>query len=183
MIEPGVEPGLEAVGYYGPPYGATGNGAMAMIVEVDPATYKVKIHKAVIVHDCGTVINPLLLEGQVMGGLSMGIGNSFYEQIVYDENGQVMNASFMDYLIPQATDMPEKVILGHNSSPSPLNPLGIKGVGEAGAIPTPSCFVQAVENAFEAQKLEIMETPLSPSKLFHYINKPVKGRHWLRIYR
>jgi carbon-monoxide dehydrogenase large subunit len=168
-IEPGIEPGLEAVGYYGPPYGATGNGSMAMIVEVDPVTYAVKIHKCVIVHDCGTVINPLLLEGQVMGGLSMGVGNSFYEQILYDENGQVMNASFMDYLIPQATDMPEEVILGHNSSPSPLNPLGIKGVGEAGAIPTPSCFVQAVENAFEAEKVEIMETPLSPSKLYHYI--------------
>ena len=81
-----------------------------------------------------------------------------------------MNASFMDYLIPQATDMPEEVILGHNSSPSPLNPLGMKGVGEAGAIPTPSCFIQALENAFEEDKLEIMETPLSPSKLFHYIN-------------
>ena len=82
-----------------------------------------------------------------MGGVSMGVGNSFYEQLMYDENGQLMNASFMDYLIPQATDMPEEVILGHNSSPSPLNPLGIKGVGEAGAIPTPACFVQAVENA------------------------------------
>ncbi len=174
VIEPGVEPGLEAVGYYGPPYGATGNGSMAMIVEVDPATFTVKILNTVLVHDCGTVINPLLLEGQVMGGLSMGVGNSFYEQILYDENGQVMNASFMDYLMPQATDMPEKVILGHNSSPSPLNPLGIKGVGEAGAIPTPSCFVQAVENAFEEEKIEIMETPLSPSKLFHYINTPVK---------
>ncbi len=168
-IEPGVEPGLEAVGYYGPPYGATGNGSMSMIVEVDPVTYAVKIHKCVLVHDCGTVINPLLLEGQLMGGLSMGVGNSFYEQILYDENGQVMNASFMDYLIPQATDMPEEVILGHNSSPSPMNPLGIKGVGEAGAIPTPSCFVQAIENAFEAEKVEIMETPLSPSKLYHYI--------------
>jgi carbon-monoxide dehydrogenase large subunit len=174
VIEPGVEPGLEAVGYYGPPYGATGNGAMAMIVEVDPATYAVKIHKTAIVHDCGTVINPLLLEGQVMGGLSMGVGNSFYEQLMYDENGQLMNASFMDYLIPQATDMPEEVLLGHNSSPSPLNPLGIKGVGEAGAIPTPACFVQAIENAFEEDNLEIMEAPLSPSKLFHYINTPVK---------
>ena len=97
-----------------------------------------------------------------MGGLSMGIGNSFYEQLMYDENGQLMNASFMDYLMPQATDMPEEMILGHNSSPSPLNPLGIKGVGEAGAIPTPACFVQAVENAFEEDNLEIMETPTQP---------------------
>ena len=80
-IEPGVEPGLEAVAYYGPPYGATGDGSMAMIVDVDPATMKVKIEKCVIVHDCGTLINPMVLEGQVMGGFSMGIGNSFYEQI------------------------------------------------------------------------------------------------------
>ena len=71
----------------------------------------------VIVHDCGTVINPMLLEGQVMGGVSMGIGNAFYEQIMYDENGQLLNASFMDYLIPQASDMPEKVILGHVEHP------------------------------------------------------------------
>ncbi|MGB8253635.1 MAG: xanthine dehydrogenase family protein molybdopterin-binding subunit [Anaerolineaceae bacterium] len=174
VIEPGVEPGLEAVGYYGPPYGATGNGALAMIVDVDPATMQVKIEKFVIVHDCGTVINPLLLEGQVMGGVSMGIGNSFYEQIMYDENGQVMNASFMDYLLPQATDMPEETVIAHNSSPSPLNPLGIKGVGEAGAIPTPSCFIQAVENAFEDAGIEIMETPISPSKLFTYFRKEVK---------
>ncbi|MBN2677936.1 MAG: molybdopterin-dependent oxidoreductase, partial [Anaerolineaceae bacterium] len=171
VIEPGADPGLEAVGYYGPPYGATGNGALAMIVEVDPGTYAVKIHKCALVHDCGTVINPLLLEGQIMGGLSMGIGNSFYEQLLYDENGQVMNASFMDYLMPQATDMPEEVILGHNNSPSPLNLLGIKGVGEAGAIPPPSCFIQALENAFEDSGVEIMETPINPSKLFHYINK------------
>ncbi len=109
-----------------------------------------------------------------MGGVSMGVGNSFYEQLMYDENGQLMNASFMDYLIPQATDMPEETIIAHNSSPSPLNPLGMKGVGEAGAIPTPSCFVQAVENAFEDTGIEIMEAPLSPSKLFTFMQKEVK---------
>ena len=148
VIEPGVEPGLEATAYFGPPYGATGQGSTAMVVEVDPGTFEVKIKRFVLVHDCGTVINPMILEGQVQGGVQMGIGNSFYEQLVYDENGQLLNASFMDYLMPQATDMPPKMELDHVATPSPLNPLGMKGVGEAGAIPTPACFAQAIENAF-----------------------------------
>lgn len=173
-IEPGVEPGLEATAYYGPPYGATGQGCEAMVVEVDPETFQVKIDKFVLVHDCGKVINPLLLEGQVQGGVSMGIGNAFYEQLVYDQNGQLLNASLMDYLIPTAMDMPPKMELGHVESPSPLNPLGIKGVGEAGAIPTPACFLQAVESAFPEYDLEINQTPLSPSKLFHIVKSASK---------
>lgn len=173
-IPPGVEPGLEATAYYGPPYGATGQGCEAMVVEVDPETYEVKILKFVLVHDCGTVINPMIVEGQVHGGVSMGIGNSFYEQLVYDENGQLLNASLMDYLIPMATDMPPLMELGHVESPSPLNPLGIKGVGEAGAIPTPSTFVQALESAFPEYDLEITEAPLSPSKLFRIIKESKK---------
>jgi aerobic carbon-monoxide dehydrogenase large subunit len=168
-IEPGVEPGLEATAYYGPPYGATGQGCEIMVVEVDPDTFEAKIKQLTLVHDCGTVINPMILEGQVQGGISLGIGNSFYEQMVYDENGQLLNASLMDYLLPMATDMPEKLQLGHVESPSPLNPLGIKGVGEAGAIPTPACFVQALESALPEYKLEILAAPLSPSKLFHIV--------------
>ena len=171
---PGVEPGLEATAYYGPPYGATGQGCEAMVVEVDPETFEVKIKQFVLVHDCGTVINPTIVEGQVHGGVSMGIGNSFYEQLVYDENGQLLNASLMDYLIPMATDMPPKMELGHVESPSPLNPLGMKGVGEAGAIPTPAAFVQALETAFPEYDLEIMQAPLSPSKLFHLIKAAQK---------
>jgi len=170
VVEPGVEPGLEAVAYYGPPYGATGSGSMAMIVDVDPETLLVKIDRLVMVHDCGTVINPMLLEGQVMGGISMGVGNAFYEQLIYDEDGQLVTASFMDYLIPQASDMPEKVELGHMETKSPLNPLGIKGVGEAGAIPPPAAFAQAVENALYDYQFEIGETPLSPSKLYEIIH-------------
>ncbi len=166
VVEPGVEPGLEAVAYYGPPYGATGAGTCAMIVDVDAETMAVKLERYVIVHDCGTVINPMIVEGQVQGGVSMGLGQSFYEQMVYDENGQLLSASFMDYLLPQATDMPPKIELGHVVSPSPLNPLGIKGVGEAGAIPTPAAFAQAVENALADFHLQITETPLSPSKLY-----------------
>lgn len=170
-IEPGVEPGLEATAYYGPPYGATGAGAVVAVIEIDEATLQVKVKRFVIVHDCGTAINPMILEGQVHGGISMGIGNAFYEKMVYDENGQLLSASFMDYLMPQATDMPEKIEIGHLVTTSPLNALGIKGVGEAGAIPTPSVFVQAVEDALYDYRLEIMESNLSPSRIFDYIYK------------
>ena len=103
-----------------------------MIVDVDPETMAVKIERFVITHDAGTIINPMLVEGQILGGVSMGIGNSFFEKLVYDDNGQLLTASFMDYLLPQATDMPPRIELGHIESPSPLNLLGIKGVGEAG---------------------------------------------------
>ncbi|TDA68181.1 MAG: xanthine dehydrogenase family protein molybdopterin-binding subunit [Chloroflexi bacterium] len=168
---PGAEPGLEAVAYYGPPYGATGAGCMAMILDVDAETMKPKIERLVMVHDCGIPINPMVVEGQVHGGIQMGIGNAFFEKVFYDETGQLLTASFMDYLFPQATDMPPKIEMGHTEIPSPLNPLGIKGVGEAGAIPTPAVFTQALEDALYDTGVEIMESNLSPSKVYSYVMK------------
>ena len=165
-VEPGTEPGLEASEYFGPKYGTTASGVVAMIVEVDPDTMMIDIPKFVIAHDCGTVINPMVVEGQIHGGVSLGVGNSYYEQIIYDENGQLLNASFMDYLIPRSTDMPHEFEIAHQETKSPLNPMGSKGVGEAGAIPIPSLFAQALENALNIDGLEILEMPLSPSKLF-----------------
>lgn len=166
-FEAGTDPGLEVTAYYGPPHGATGYGACAMIVEVDPGTFQVKIQKLCFVHDCGTVINPLVVDGQVHGALSMGVGNSFFEKLVYDETtGQLQNSTFTDYMMVRATDLPT-LELGHLEVPSPLNPLGIKGVGEAGAIPTPAAFVQAVENALEPVcKLRITQIPTSPDLLY-----------------
>jgi CO/xanthine dehydrogenase Mo-binding subunit len=164
-VEPGTEPGLEATAYFGPKMGTTANGAHAMIVEVDLETFNLKILKYVVVHDCGRVINPLIVEGQVHGGVAQGIGNAFYEQLVYDENDQLLNASFMDYLIPSATDLPSFEV-GHEETPSPLNPLGIKGTGEAGTIPVGPLFAQALEDALQIAGLEILEIPLSPNKLW-----------------
>ncbi len=164
-VRPGTEPGLEATAYFGPPMGATACGAHALILEVDPETFLVQIHKYVVVHDCGRVINPLILEGQVHGGVAQGIGNAFYEQLIYDENGQLLNASFMDYLLPTATDVPH-VDVGHEETPSPLNPIGVKGAGEAGAIPVGPLFAQALEDALRDTGLEIREIPLSPSRLW-----------------
>ncbi len=168
-VEPGTEPGLEASEYFGPKYGTTASGVVAMIVEVDPDTMMIDIPKFVIAHDCGTVINPMVVEGQIHGGVSLGVGNSYYEQIIYDENGQLLNASFMDYLIPRSTDMPHEFEIAHQETKSPLNPMGSKGVGEAGAIPIPSLFAQALENALNIDGLEILEMPLSPSKLFSLV--------------
>ncbi|MCA9920824.1 MAG: xanthine dehydrogenase family protein [Anaerolineales bacterium] len=167
-VKPGTEPGLEATNYFGPEYGATAAGVHAMIVEVDPETFDVKINRYVVVHDCGEVINPLILDGQIQGGVAQGIGNAFYEQIVYNNEGQLLTGSFMDYLLPTSLDVPP-VEIGHEVTPSPLNPLGIKGSGEAGAIPTGPLFVQAVEDALNIPGLEIKEIPLKPSRLWELV--------------
>ncbi len=167
-VQPGTEPGLEATTYFGPKMGATASGVHAMIVEVDPETCMVKILRYVVVHDCGRVINPLILEGQIVGGVAQGIGNAFFEQLIYDDQGQLLNASFMDYLLPTSMDVPT-VETDHVVTPSPLNPLGVKGAGEAGAIPVGPLFAQAIESALGRKDLEILEIPLSPNRLFEIL--------------
>jgi carbon-monoxide dehydrogenase large subunit len=169
-VRPGTEPGLEATAYFGPDRGSTASGVHAMQVEVDPETAMVKVLRYVVVHDCGRVINPLLVEGQIQGGVAHGIGNAFFEQLRYDESGQLLNASFMDYLLPTAVEVPA-VEISHTETPSPLNPLGVKGVGEAGCIPTGAAFAQAVEDALGEEGLEILEIPLSPQRLFELLEK------------
>jgi carbon-monoxide dehydrogenase large subunit len=167
-VTPGTEPGLEATAYFGPDRGNAASGVHAIMVEVDAETAAVQIKRYVVVHDCGSVINPMVVEAQVQGGVAHGIGNAFYEQLRFDENGQLLNASFMDYLLPTALDVPT-VEMAHLETPSPLNPLGTKGVGEAGAIPTGAAFAQAVEDALQGTGLEITEIPLSPNRLFELL--------------
>lgn len=169
-VEPGTEPGLESTKYFGPAYGATAFGVHGMILEVDPETMMIKIRKYVTVEDCGTMINPLVVEGQIHGGVSMGIGNCYYEKLHYDDNGQLLNASLADYLIPTSAEMPH-IEVYHQNTPAPNNKLGTKGVGEAGTIPVPAAFAQALENALPEYKLEILETPLSPNRLFELLHR------------
>ena len=169
-VRPGTEPGLEATEYFGPDRGATASGVHALILEVDPETMGVHIQKYVVVHDCGKVLNPLILEGQVHGGVAQGVANAYYEKLMYDENGQLLNASFMDYLMPTALEVPE-ILVGHEETPSPDNPLGVKGAGEAGAIPAGAAFAQAIEDAFSDLPLEIREIPLDPSRLWELVNE------------
>jgi carbon-monoxide dehydrogenase large subunit len=171
-VRPGTEPGLESTQYFGPPSGSTANGVHAAIMEVDPLTFELKVLKYVVVHDCGTVINPMILEGQIHGGVAQGIGNAFYEKLAFDEQGQLLNASLADYLLPTALEVP-RMELDHTVTPSPLNPLGIKGAGEAGAIPVGPLFAQAIEDALQLteRKVELLEIPLSPSRLFELTRK------------
>jgi carbon-monoxide dehydrogenase large subunit len=171
-VKPGTEPGLESTQYFGPPSGATASGVHAMIVEVDPETMALEIRRYVVVHDCGTVINPLILAGQIHGGVAQGIGNAFYEKLAFDDDGQLLNATLVDYLLPTSLDVPT-MELGHTVTLSPLNPLGIKGAGEAGAIPVGPLFAQAIEDALGlADKgVEISEIPLSPSRLWELVAK------------
>ncbi len=166
-VQPGTEPGLESTQYFGPKMGATANGVHAMIIEMDPQTFDLKILKYVVVHDCGTVINPMILAGQIHGGVAQGIGNAFYEKLVFDDQGQLLNASLADYLLPTALEVP-RMELGHTVTTSPLNPMGIKGAGEAGAIPAGPLFAQAIEDALDlkGRGVELLEIPLSPSRLF-----------------
>ncbi len=173
-VKPGTEPGLESTNYFGPDRGTTANGVHAMIVEVDPETMLIEIQKFVVVHDCGRVINPLILEGQVHGGVAQGIGNAYFEQLVFDENGQLLTGSFMDYLIPTALDVP-RIEVGHEETPSPLNPLGIKGAGEAGAIPVGPLFAQALEDALQIEGLVLLEIPLTPSRLWELVRAAQAG--------
>jgi carbon-monoxide dehydrogenase large subunit len=174
-VRPGTEPGLEATRYFGPESGTTASGTHAMIVEVDPETMMIEIKKYVVVHDCGTAINPLLVEGQIHGGVAQGIGNAFYEQLVFDDDAQLLNATLADYLIPTSLDVP-RMVLDHTVTPSARNELGIKGVGEAGALPVGPLFAQALEDALElpSKGVDILEIPLSPNRLWELVNDSTK---------
>src|SRR5258708_37773403 len=127
-VRPGTEAGVESTQYLGPTGGATESGVHAIIVEVDPETLAVAIRKYVVVHDCGTVINPMILAGQIHGGVAQGIGNAFYEKLAFDADGQLLNASLADYLLPTSLDVPG-MELGHTVTLSPPNPLGTKAAG------------------------------------------------------
>jgi CO/xanthine dehydrogenase Mo-binding subunit len=161
-LREGEQPGLEATGYYSPPGSTWAAGCHAAYVRVDPKTFRLQILKYVVIHDCGRVINPLVVEGQIEGGVAQGIGGAFYERLAYDDEGQLRNASFMEFLMPYATEIPA-IEIDHIETPSPLNPLGIKGAGEAGVIPVGAVLASAIE---EALGIPITEMPLSPLKLF-----------------
>jgi carbon-monoxide dehydrogenase large subunit len=161
-VAEGDEPGLEGKAYYSPPRSTFASGMHAAVVEVDPDTAQVAILDYAVVHDCGTLINPRIVEGQIHGGVAQGVAGALYERMAYDEHGQLRNASFMDFLMPYATEIPE-VRTGHLETPSPLNPLGIKGAGEAGVIPGAAVLAAAISDAVGMQ---IRRMPLAPDELF-----------------
>lgn len=160
----GTDPGLEARKYFSPEGATFASGNHAAIIEVDPATGIVTVLKYVAVHDCGRVINPMIVEGQVHGGVAQGIGGAFYERLVYDADGQPLSSTFMDYLIPTAMEIPA-IETHHIETPSPLNPYGIKGAGEAGVIPVPALMAQALDDALSPWGIRITDMPLSPGDI------------------
>lgn len=162
-IPDGEAPGLEATGYYSPPRSTFASGIHAVIVETDPVTAEINIERYAVVHDCGNVINPRIVEGQIHGAVAQGVGGALYERIVYDEHGQMLNASFMDFLMPFVTEVPDEIEMDHTVTPSELNPLGMKGAGEAGIIPTSAAIAAAIE---DAEGFPIYRMPISPSELF-----------------
>jgi carbon-monoxide dehydrogenase large subunit len=174
QLPPGDEPGLEAMGYYSPPHATWASGAHAAVVEVDIETGELRYLRYAAVHDCGTMINPMIVEGQVMGGVAQGVGGAFYERMAYDESGQLRNASFMDFLMPYATEVP-KMQLEHLETPSPLNPKGIKGAGEAGCIPVPALTASAIDDALSDLDVTVRDMPLDPCSLKALIDAATEG--------
>ncbi|MFC4590372.1 aerobic carbon-monoxide dehydrogenase large subunit [Sphaerisporangium corydalis] len=160
-VAEGEEPGLEGRDYYSPVRSTFASGMHAAIVETDPDTAEIKILRYAVVHDCGRLINPMIVEGQIHGGVAQGVGGALYERMVYDAHGQLLNASFMDFLMPYATEVPF-IETAHLETPSPLNPLGIKGAGEAGVIPVSAVIAAAIE---DAEGITIDRMPISPSEL------------------
>ncbi|HEV7664576.1 MAG TPA: aerobic carbon-monoxide dehydrogenase large subunit [Chloroflexota bacterium] len=164
VLEAGQEPGLEARGYFAPERATWASGQHAAVVEIDLPTGDLKFLRYVVVHDCGVVINQTIVEGQIHGGVAQGIGGAFYERLHFDESGQLINASFMDFLMPTAVEVPE-IEIAHIETPSPLNPLGVKGVGEAGTIPVAALVAEAIEDALAPFGVRIREMPLSPGRI------------------
>lgn len=158
-------PGMSTVASFSPATNTFSTGCHVALVEVDPATCKVEILRYIAVEDFGNLINPLIVDGQVIGGVSLGIGNTFLEKVVYDADGQILTGTFMDYLMATSMDVP-RVEIDHLSTPSPLNPLGLKGAGQGGTIPVPAVISSAVENALQLFGIKITEVPFSESDLF-----------------
>ena len=160
-LEAGTEPGLRATDYVRSTDVAIASGVHGAVVAVDVATGMVGIERYVVVHDCGAMINPTIVDGQILGGTAQGIGGAFYEKLRFDEAGQPLTTTFMDYLIPTAMEIPP-IEIHHMESRCSLNPLGVKGVGEGGAIPAAAALCGAVEDALAPFGATIRAHPLDP---------------------
>jgi carbon-monoxide dehydrogenase large subunit len=164
----GLTPGLEHTAYFTPDQSTYSNGTHVAEVQVDIETGGVEILRYVVMHDCGNVINPMVVEGQVRGGVAHGVGNALFEKMLYDSTAQPLNVNFGEYLLPGSTDVPS-VELHHMETPSPLNPIGVKGAGEGGTIPAVAAIIAAIESALTPFDVRITESPISPGRLMQLI--------------
>jgi aerobic carbon-monoxide dehydrogenase large subunit len=163
-IPAGLTPGLEATAYHPAGKAAYANGTNVVEVEVDPTIGEVKLLRYSVGHDCGTLLNPKLVDGQIIGGVVHGIGNALFERMVYDPEGQPLTMNYGEYLLPLATEMPP-ITVAHLESASPLNPLGVKGAGEGGTIPAAAAVIAAIENALASFGVRISSHPVSPEEI------------------
>jgi carbon-monoxide dehydrogenase large subunit len=168
----GVDAGLEESFYFEPPTVTWSNATHLALVEVDVASGRIEIERYLIAHDCGVVINPMLVEGQIVGGSVQGLGGALFEEFTYDNEGQLLAGSLMDYALPRASDSPSMELF-HHESRSPLNPLGVKGVGEGGAVAPPAAIANAVCDALSPFGAEFNATPLKPEHIVRAVaNQP-----------
>lgn len=165
---------LEAATRYEPPAATHSNATHVVTVEVDIETGQVKLLRYIVVEDCGTMLNPLIINGQIQGGVAQGIGMALYEHAIYDENGQFLTGTLMDYLIPTAADVPE-VEIAHLVSPSPYVPSGIKGMGEGGAIAPPAAIANAVADALRPFGVQVNTVPLTPEQVLTMLDRAQDG--------
>ena len=164
----GMEPGLEATRFYDPYFGTASNAAHVAVVEVDPETFAVTLRRHVVVEDCGRIINPLVVEGQAIGGVAQGIGAALLEEVVYGDDGQLLTGTLMDYLVPTASEVPA-IEVHHLERPSPSTLGGFKGVGEGGTIGAPAAVANAIADALAPLGVEISELPVTPDRLFRLV--------------
>ena len=169
-LPPGMEPGLDETHFQPGTSVVWGNASHAATVEVDPELGTFKILRYVVVHDCGRVLNPLIVEGQVHGGVAQGIGGTVLEELVYDEHGQLTTSTLADYMLPRLADIPDIETISMESL-SPLNPLGVKGAGEGGTIGPPAALAAAVEDALAPFGVTISQTPLSPANILQALRE------------
>jgi carbon-monoxide dehydrogenase large subunit len=171
-----LEPGLEAATFYDPSNFTFPFGTHIAIVEVHPDTGKVEIKRYIAVDDLGNVINPMIVDGQVHGGIAQGIGQALFENAVYDENGQLLSGTMMDYAVPKASYLPNYEV-DRTVTPAPQNPLGVKGAGETGAIASPQAVVNAVVDALKPLGITHLDMPLTTEKVWKAIHQaqPAQG--------
>lgn len=166
LIPDDMSPGLEATAHFEPPEAAFGYGTAAAVVAVDPGTGEFDVERFVLVHDCGVVVNPQIVEGQVRGALVQGLGAALNEELYYDgETGQLLNGSLMDYFVPLAADIPPIELL-HTEVPSPVTTFGVRGVGEAGTVPPAAAIANAVCDALRDYGVELSELPITPEAVW-----------------
>jgi carbon-monoxide dehydrogenase large subunit len=163
-LPPGMMPGLEATHYFLAPRATFASGLHVAVVEIDQDTLAVNLLEYAVVSDAGPLINPLIVEGQIVGGVAQGIGGALYEELTYDEQANFLTQSLLDYCMPSARQIPT-IKMAHLFTPSPLNPLGVKGLGEGGAMAPPAAIANAVEDALRRRGVRINSTPVTPSRL------------------